>query len=365
MPAAGAAAAAVPEHAAGTLQIAFAGESLAAKDAALFGKGSSDPYLRILRPGLAAAPQREVWRSQTLKATLNPEWPAARIDLTTLCGGRLAEPLVLEVWDADAASADDIIGAVTASVRDLLSAGQSKAQLQLVETTAKGSKGAGRLRVVSASLALAPEAEVAAAAPAAAAAVSAYLGGAAPVAGLSKPTAAPEPAALPAPTPAVKPAPAAEKAAPAPSAAATTKPPAAVEMPAPTVAPAASSTDTASASDAVSTLSPPTARRTSLPTSTRRGSLLPETAAPAAPVSSTLHLGMRGHGLDAKDVHLFGKASSDPYVRLLRVLPSGVRAPAWRGTVVKQSLDPMWPVEEVELSKLGGDLNASLVLQVG
>jgi len=92
--------------------------------------------------------------------------------------------------------------------------------------------------------------------------------------------------------------------------------------------------------------------------------MLAEAAAPAAPVSGTLHRGMRGHGLDAKDVALFGKASSDPYVRLLRVLPSGVRAPAWRGTVVKQSLDPMWPVEEVELSKLAGDLHAPLVMQV-
>jgi hypothetical protein len=62
--------------------------------------GKSDPYLKILRP-LKDGQTEEVYKTETVSNTLNPEWKSFTVSILALCNGNLDAPLLIECWDYD------------------------------------------------------------------------------------------------------------------------------------------------------------------------------------------------------------------------------------------------------------------------
>jgi hypothetical protein len=108
-----------------TVKIQFCGTNLDAKDTALVGKGSSDPYLSIRHmtayAGLRANGGNgvEVWKSKTIKRTLTKKWGEVEIPLELLCAVDQDRLLLIECYDYDLGS-PDLIGICGTSVRELL-----------------------------------------------------------------------------------------------------------------------------------------------------------------------------------------------------------------------------------------------------
>jgi len=85
-------------------------EGLPAMDSQFMGKGTSDPYVKVL-----AAGKREVFKTDVQKKTLSPVWNAS-------CDFRVGpeeEFIDLIVYDYDAGSGDDPMGRVTLNISEL------------------------------------------------------------------------------------------------------------------------------------------------------------------------------------------------------------------------------------------------------
>ena len=107
-----------------TMRLAIEGIKLAAKDGAYFGIGnlwgemdSSDPYLvfKNMKGDI-------VHKTEVVPKNLNPTWETFEIDLQELCGNvPLSDAeFKIECWDYDVLSADDLIGKVTVTLRDMI-----------------------------------------------------------------------------------------------------------------------------------------------------------------------------------------------------------------------------------------------------
>mmetsp|Transcript_25825 Transcript_25825/g.40429 ORF Transcript_25825/g.40429 Transcript_25825/m.40429 type:complete len:564 (-) Transcript_25825:61-1752(-) len=105
------------------LKIQMKGNKLANKDG-MFGK--SDPYL-IFRRKQENGEMIQVLRSKTIDNNLDPDWEELLLNLTQFCLGNLDAPIVIECWDEDSMSKDDMIGTVETTTRALL----NKEKLQL------------------------------------------------------------------------------------------------------------------------------------------------------------------------------------------------------------------------------------------
>ncbi|OMJ88357.1 hypothetical protein SteCoe_9773 [Stentor coeruleus] len=74
----------------------------------LFGK--SDPYFIFYKQG-KSEPWTQIYKSETIKNTLDPQWKPFELTFTTLCNNNPSLPLKIECWDYDWSSKDDFIGA--------------------------------------------------------------------------------------------------------------------------------------------------------------------------------------------------------------------------------------------------------------
>eukprot|EP00485_Elphidium_margaritaceum_P002338 CAMPEP_0202687436 /NCGR_PEP_ID=MMETSP1385-20130828/3115_1 /ASSEMBLY_ACC=CAM_ASM_000861 /TAXON_ID=933848 /ORGANISM="Elphidium margaritaceum" /LENGTH=637 /DNA_ID=CAMNT_0049342223 /DNA_START=49 /DNA_END=1959 /DNA_ORIENTATION=- len=119
----------------------FIGKGLPKMDG-MFGK--SDPYFTISRV-------REdnkamlVYKSEVIKSNLNPAWKALTIDAQKLCNCDAYRPLIIEVYDWDKNSSDDIIGRVETNLNEL----RGKPQGMKLTRATKSGKTFGDVSVAS------------------------------------------------------------------------------------------------------------------------------------------------------------------------------------------------------------------------
>eukprot|EP00286_Rhodomonas_abbreviata_P025468 CAMPEP_0181298138 /NCGR_PEP_ID=MMETSP1101-20121128/5623_1 /TAXON_ID=46948 /ORGANISM="Rhodomonas abbreviata, Strain Caron Lab Isolate" /LENGTH=539 /DNA_ID=CAMNT_0023403141 /DNA_START=99 /DNA_END=1718 /DNA_ORIENTATION=+ len=92
------------------------GINLANKDG-MFGK--SDPFM-VFKKKRRDGSFEEIHKTETIDNNLNPVWKPISIRMVDLCNGDLDCVIKLEVWDEDSMSANDEIGWVDTTVRQLL-----------------------------------------------------------------------------------------------------------------------------------------------------------------------------------------------------------------------------------------------------
>jgi Copine/C2 domain len=94
----------------------------------------SDPFYEISRKVNAAGGLTwdNVYRSKPIKNNLNPEWEAAVLEISTLCGGDLDLPLKIEVYDFESSGKHKPMGSVEMSVKGLQAAATSNAGVKLL-----------------------------------------------------------------------------------------------------------------------------------------------------------------------------------------------------------------------------------------
>lgn len=84
--------------------------------------GKSDPFINIRRIREDGTYQL-VWKSEAIKNSLSPIFPAARIPLQTLCNGDIDRPLIIEFMDWEKSGNHQYMGSVKTTVKDLLESG--------------------------------------------------------------------------------------------------------------------------------------------------------------------------------------------------------------------------------------------------
>ncbi|GBG83739.1 hypothetical protein CBR_g37540 [Chara braunii] len=121
----------------GTVTLEFKAENLEKMD--YFGK--SDPYLvisKLLEDGSLAP----VHRTEVVRRDLNPKWDRFTISLQHLCNGDIERPLRFECFDYDRFTADDFIGSIDRSLKQVLKDAQSQTELPLRRESKKDRKKA-------------------------------------------------------------------------------------------------------------------------------------------------------------------------------------------------------------------------------
>lgn len=119
-----------------TFQLQLRGQNLDKKD--LLGK--SDPFYRLFRKEqgvLDSHAWTKLVESEVVMSNLNPLWKPFTITDTRLCGGDVALPLRIEVYDWDRASDPDLIGIAETSVGGLIEAQRNKVGLELINPKKK------------------------------------------------------------------------------------------------------------------------------------------------------------------------------------------------------------------------------------
>mmetsp|Transcript_14999 Transcript_14999/g.21856 ORF Transcript_14999/g.21856 Transcript_14999/m.21856 type:complete len:742 (-) Transcript_14999:123-2348(-) len=134
-----------------TMRLAMEGIKLAAKDGAYFGLGnlwgemdSSDPYLvfRNMKGDV-------VHKTEVVVKNLNPKFASFEISIDKLCGSNphFAEAeFVIECWDYDSLSSDDLIGKLTVSLKDIVT-GKTLQLENSAHDNSNPPKGTNMLRV--------------------------------------------------------------------------------------------------------------------------------------------------------------------------------------------------------------------------
>lgn len=125
-------------------------EGLCIRDTAVFGEGSSDPYVKILVDGLQVA------KTHHKKKDLNPEFD--QHFNVTLPQGSLTKDVTFAIFDKDMVSKDDAMGEVCYNVQDLIAdtKGGSVNKTSDVLTCAGCSTASGKLFLVVDTASLAP-----------------------------------------------------------------------------------------------------------------------------------------------------------------------------------------------------------------
>jgi uncharacterized protein YegL len=116
----------------GTLRLQCKGSKLKNVEG-MFSK--SDPFFELSRKISAAGGLTwdNVYRSNHLKNTLNPDWEVAVIDLSTLCGGDLDLPIKVEVYDYESSGKHKPMGSAEMSVKGMQSAAASGTPVKLLQ----------------------------------------------------------------------------------------------------------------------------------------------------------------------------------------------------------------------------------------
>mmetsp|Transcript_52033 Transcript_52033/g.106048 ORF Transcript_52033/g.106048 Transcript_52033/m.106048 type:complete len:547 (+) Transcript_52033:29-1669(+) len=99
---------------------------------------ASDPYLKFLR--ISKDPDREpvlVAKTEAKNNTESPEWDAISINVWDLCNGKVDQKFMIQVFDKDHTSDDDIIATVEMTMADLF----SRNPFNLLDKEAKKSLG--------------------------------------------------------------------------------------------------------------------------------------------------------------------------------------------------------------------------------
>merc|ERR1712000_502065 len=82
--------------------------------------GKSDPYL-IFKKTKEDGSLVAVYKTETIKNTLNPKWKEISLPLQILCNADWQRPLLIECFDWDKNSDPDLIGQAHVSMNDLRS----------------------------------------------------------------------------------------------------------------------------------------------------------------------------------------------------------------------------------------------------
>jgi copine 1/2/3 len=116
----------------GTLRLQCKGSKLKNVEGML---SKSDPFFELSRKIAAAGGLTwdNVYRSKPIKNSLNPEWEAAVIDLSTLCGGDLDLPIKLEVYDYESSGKHKAMGSAEMTVKAMQAAAASNSPIKLAQ----------------------------------------------------------------------------------------------------------------------------------------------------------------------------------------------------------------------------------------
>jgi hypothetical protein len=96
------------------------------------------PYLKISRSNEDGS-FSPVWKSDPLKETLTPAWPAFKIPMSLICNGDRERPLLLEIVDHHSDAADVSLGSVRTKVNATLNANGKV--FEVVDSARKGKAG--------------------------------------------------------------------------------------------------------------------------------------------------------------------------------------------------------------------------------
>lgn len=129
----------------GNLRLHCAGSKLKNVEG-MFSK--SDPFFEISRKVCNAGGLTwdNVYRSNQVKNTLDPDWETAVLELSTICGGDLDLPLKIEVFDFESSGKHKRMGNVEMSVKGLQTAASTKTPVKLLQN----GKDVGSLTIVQA-----------------------------------------------------------------------------------------------------------------------------------------------------------------------------------------------------------------------
>ena len=123
------------------------------------------PYLALLQEEKGEDAEsklhRRVFATKPLTNTLDPTWPPIEIDTLKLCNNDVHQRLVIQCYDHDARSEDDLIGALVTSLEELRMRGHGGQPLEksLVLKDAMrlpGYQNSGKLRVLGIKLTALP-----------------------------------------------------------------------------------------------------------------------------------------------------------------------------------------------------------------
>ena len=116
----------------GTLRLQCKGSKLKNVEG-MFSK--SDPFFELSRKISAAGGLTwdNVFRSQPMKNTLNPEWDAVVIDLSILCGGDLDLPIKIDIYDHESSGKHKAMGSVEMSVKGMQTAATTNNPIKLLQ----------------------------------------------------------------------------------------------------------------------------------------------------------------------------------------------------------------------------------------
>jgi len=103
----------------------------------------SDPYLTLNRPSKSGPGFVQIRKTETIRNNLNPKWKLLYIPIIELCDNNFNLPLLIEVFDEDRNSRDDLIGRIQLTLSDLINLSKSCAS----ETLKLGEKSRGQLLV--------------------------------------------------------------------------------------------------------------------------------------------------------------------------------------------------------------------------
>lgn len=143
-----------PHRGSGTLRLRLQGVGLKNVEGGLF-RGKSDPFYEISRQINSAGGNTwdNVYRSAPVKNSLDPQWDDATLELSTLCGGDLDQPLKIAVLDHESSGRHVGMGTCETTVRALVAAaaGASPDRPAELVLTKKG-QAVGKIAVVVATV---------------------------------------------------------------------------------------------------------------------------------------------------------------------------------------------------------------------
>jgi len=129
------------------LTLAFEGAGLDKKDT--FGK--SDPFIEVYRTTGGA--HALVKRSEVCYNTLNPRWRQFEVSSSQLCGGSDEGQILIKCYDYDEASAPDLIGECTTTLKELKKIKKEIVEWDLInprkQSKKRGYKNSGKLKLLA------------------------------------------------------------------------------------------------------------------------------------------------------------------------------------------------------------------------
>ncbi|CAI5447175.1 unnamed protein product [Caenorhabditis angaria] len=134
-----------------TFKFKISGVSLDKKD--FFGK--SDPYL-LFRRKFEDGNWRTVHKTEIRKNTLNPDWTPISLNLKSLCGGDLNQPITIECFDWDSWKKDDLIGICQFTINQLITENPDLELINERKKSKRSYKNSGILKFINPQIIIEP-----------------------------------------------------------------------------------------------------------------------------------------------------------------------------------------------------------------